>query len=224
MLRITKDTCIIDRLNIQISITAELWDLNGYETNGEDLPSILDFQINFAGNKRTKVSRLHSVKLFSVCWGCFPDSFRAHYLSYILSRAPWKWEAPTRMKCICLPFILLSTYVPDAVWALGLQNTSQILDFKWLWSGPIKKSIGQVYEVCMFSVAQSCLTLCSSMDYSLPGSSVHGIFQARILEGLPFPSPGNPPNPGVKPSSLESPELASRFFAISTTWETAING
>ena len=76
----------------------------------------------------------------------------------------------------------------------------------------------------MFSVAQSCLTLCSSMDYSLPGSSVHGIFQARILEGLPFPSPGNPPNPGVKPSSLESPELASRFFAISTTWETAING
>ena len=27
-----------------------------------------------------------------------------------------------------------------------------------------------------------CLTLCDPMDYSLPGSSVHGIFQARILE------------------------------------------
>ena len=48
MLRITKDTCIIDRLNIQISVTAELWNLDGYETNGEDLPSVLDFQINFA--------------------------------------------------------------------------------------------------------------------------------------------------------------------------------
>ena len=31
-------------------------------------------------------------------------------------------------------------------------------------------------------VAQSCLTLCNPMDYSLPGSSVHGIFQTRVLE------------------------------------------
>ena len=31
-------------------------------------------------------------------------------------------------------------------------------------------------------VAQSCPTLSDSMDYSLPGSSVHGIFQARVLE------------------------------------------
>ena len=31
-------------------------------------------------------------------------------------------------------------------------------------------------------VAQLCLTLCDRMDYSLPGSSIHGIFQARVLE------------------------------------------
>ena len=31
-------------------------------------------------------------------------------------------------------------------------------------------------------VTQSCLTLCDPMDCSLPGSSVHGIFQARVLE------------------------------------------
>ena len=31
-------------------------------------------------------------------------------------------------------------------------------------------------------VAQSCLTLSNLMDCSLPGSSVHGIFQARVLE------------------------------------------
>ena len=31
-------------------------------------------------------------------------------------------------------------------------------------------------------VAQSCPTLSDPMDYSLPGSSVHGIFQARVLE------------------------------------------
>ena len=38
-------------------------------------------------------------------------------------------------------------------------------------------------------VAQSCPTLCDPMDCRLPGSTVHGIFQARILEWLPFPSP-----------------------------------
>ena len=31
-------------------------------------------------------------------------------------------------------------------------------------------------------VAQLCPTLCDPMDYSLPGSSIHGIFQARVLE------------------------------------------
>ena len=31
-------------------------------------------------------------------------------------------------------------------------------------------------------VTQSCLTLSNPMDFSLPGSSVHGIFQARVLE------------------------------------------
>ena len=36
-------------------------------------------------------------------------------------------------------------------------------------------------------VAQSCLTLRDSMDCSLPGSSVHGIFQARVLEWVVIP-------------------------------------
>ena len=38
-------------------------------------------------------------------------------------------------------------------------------------------------------VAQSCPTLSDPMDCSLPGSSVHGIFQARVLEWVPLPSP-----------------------------------
>ena len=33
-------------------------------------------------------------------------------------------------------------------------------------------------------VAQVCLTLCNPMDCSPPGTSVHGIFQARILDGV----------------------------------------
>ena len=35
----------------------------------------------------------------------------------------------------------------------------------------------------------------------MPGSSVHEIFQARILEWDPFPSPGDLPNPGIEPGS-----------------------
>ena len=42
-------------------------------------------------------------------------------------------------------------------------------------------SYHQVLFVCVL-VAQSCLTLCDPMDCNLLGSSIHGIFQARILE------------------------------------------
>ena len=42
------------------------------------------------------------------------------------------------------------------------------------------------YEICDAAAAakslQSCLTLCNPIDGSPPGSSVHGIFQARVLE------------------------------------------
>ncbi|KAI4548704.1 hypothetical protein MG293_001034 [Ovis ammon polii] len=48
-------------------------------------------------------------------------------------------------------------------------------------------------------VAQSCPTLCDPMDCSLPGSSVHGIFQ--YWSGLSFPSPGDLPNPRIEPRS-----------------------
>ena len=38
-------------------------------------------------------------------------------------------------------------------------------------------------------VAQSYPALSDAMDCSPPGSSIHGIFQARVLSGLPLPSP-----------------------------------
>ena len=55
------------------------------------------------------------------------------------------------------------------------------------------------------------------MDYSPPDSSVHGIFQARLLEGLPFPPPGDFPDPGIEPTSLRCPALAGGFFTTSAT-------
>ena len=50
-------------------------------------------------------------------------------------------------------------------------------------------------------VTQSCLTLYDPMDCSPPGSCVHGIFQARILEGVVISLSGDLPNPGIEPGS-----------------------
>ena len=50
-------------------------------------------------------------------------------------------------------------------------------------------------------VTQSYLTLCDPMDCSLPGSSVHGIFQAKILEWVAISFSGDLPNPGIEPGS-----------------------
>ena len=45
----------------------------------------------------------------------------------------------------------------------------------------------------------SCVQLYDPMDCSPPRSSVQGILQARILEWVAFPSPGDLPDPGIKP-------------------------
>ena len=52
--------------------------------------------------------------------------------------------------------------------------------------------------ICVYS----CWTLCDPMDWGPPGPSVHRIFQARILEWVPFPSPGDLPDLGIEPASL----------------------
>ena len=50
-------------------------------------------------------------------------------------------------------------------------------------------------------VTQRCPTLFNPMDWGSPGSSVHGILQRRYWSGLPFPSLGDLPNPGIEPRS-----------------------
>ena len=58
------------------------------------------------------------------------------------------------------------------------------------------------------------VAISSSKDSSQPRdrTSVHGILQTRIWNGLSFPTPGDLPDPGVKPESLTSPAFAGRFF------------
>ena len=77
--------------------------------------------------------------------------------------------------------------------------------------------------VCAQSL-QSRPTLCDPVDCSPPGSSVHGILQARILEWVAMPSSKESFQPGTEPMSLMFPALAGRFFTTSTNWEAPFNG
>ena len=52
---------------------------------------------------------------------------------------------------------------------------------------------------------------------SLPGSSIHGLSQARILEWVAISFPRDLPDPGIEPLSFMSPALAGRFFTPSAT-------
>ena len=61
----------------------------------------------------------------------------------------------------------------------------------------IKSCSMNLFALYVCSVAQLCLTLCNPMDCCQLGSSVHGILQVRILVWLPFPPPGDLPNPGI---------------------------
>ena len=67
---------------------------------------------------------------------------------------------------------------------------------------------------------QFCLTLCNPMDCRPPGSPVHGVLQARILEWVAMPSSRGPSRPRIKPAFLASPALVGLFSTTSATRET----
>ena len=68
---------------------------------------------------------------------------------------------------------------------LGFQTPSSSFSFNCSLPCPCDRPCDS-FALC--SVAQSCLTLCDPVDCSPPGSSVHGIFPARILEWVAISS------------------------------------
>ena len=78
----------------------------------------------------------------------------------------------------------------------------------------LKAKESKILESVMLHRAhdQLCLTGCS-----LSGSSVYVISQQEYWSGLPFPSPGDLPDPGIKPASPVSPALAGRFFTTNAS-------
>ena len=123
----------------------------------------------------------------------------------------------SRCGCVSLLFFLTPWFI------LSIYKTKDRYNFKKIWTTAVDDlysswtvprtltwNILSTNGLCL--VAQSCLTLCNSMDSSPPGSSVHEISQQKYWSELPFPSLEDLPDPGTEPPSPESPALAGGFF------------
>ena len=84
------------------------------------------------------------------------------------------------------------------------------LDFRCILSG-IRLLVPERVVLRNVSVGQSCLTLCDPMNCTLPGSSVHGVLQARILEWvvIPFSRGSYQPRDGARVS-----HAVGRLFTV----------
>ena len=85
----------------------------------------------------------------------------------------------------------------------------------------IKQKINNRYlYVCVCAKSlQSCSTLCNPTDQSPPGSSIHGIFHAGILQRVAMPSSWGSSQSRDRTTFLTSLALAGKFFTTTTTWE-----
>ena len=118
--------------------------------------------------------------------------------------------------------LLLLPPIPPSIRVFSNEST---LHMRWpkYWSFSFSiipsKEIPGLISLSHFSSVQLCVTLWTAAH---PGSSVHGIAQARLLEWVAVPFSRGSCHPGIKSSSLMSPALAGRFFTTSTTWEAPV--
>ena len=78
-----------------------------------------------------------------------------------------------------------------------------------------KLHISTLFCCCFCSVAKLCLTLCYHMDCNLPGSSVHGILQARILEWVIISSASESSHSRIKPVSCVGRQILYHWATFS---------
>ena len=101
------------------------------------------------------------------------------------------------------------------VWCSHLSKSYSCLlmcqKFTWYMPLCICLSLSLCVFVCVLSRG---LSLCDPIDGAPPGSSVHGFSRQEYWSGLPFPTPGDLPHPGIRPVSLASPALAGRFLSL----------
>ena len=137
-----------------------------------------------------------------------------NYLCILRISCTWLWSIILLLcHCILIANILSRIYASILICETHL-SFHFCIAFVFNLSFPGENYLKLVlFCICLCLHTESNSTLCNPMDGSPPpGSSVHGIFQATILEQVPFPSPGYLPNPVIETSSLVFLALAGRFF------------
>ena len=115
------------------------------------------------------------------CWGChnrIPQTERLKQLKFICSQF-WRPESRSRCQPGWFWWEVSSQLVNSRLLAVsshGLSSVGAERDLRWTPSYQIKSLILWPHAAC------SVVSLCDPTDCSLPGSSVHGIFHARIME------------------------------------------
>ena len=126
----------------------------------------------------------------------------------------WPWEMAQKNRLQGLHFGILSKKIQ------GYKGTMEDCFSQTL----LHLYMGRLHVnklACMCAkLVQSCPTLCDPMECNPPGSSVHGILQARIMDWIAMPSFRGSSPPRDQTQVSMSPALAGRFFTISMTWET----
>ena len=105
-----------------------------------------------------------------------------------------------------------------AMWWPNVALNKQTHHVGWTKDVFLVVSVSTLSHTCC---AKAYPTLCGPMDCSLPGSFVHGTFQARILEWGAISIPGNLSDPKIEPMFLAYLTLAGRLFTVSASWEAA---
>ena len=121
---------------------------------------------------------------------------------------------------LCLPFCPPPASPPSAFKHAQSSNILKwsLLPMPVLWEGcPMLTT--PIFSCVRAESLQSCPTLCNPTDCSLPGSSVHRILQARILEWVAISSSRGSSRPRDQTHISVSPALAGGFFTTHATWK-----
>ena len=99
--------------------------------------------------------------------------------------------------------------------------TVQLLSCVWLFETPLtvthQAPLSSTVSWCCVLSCFSCVRLFAALwIIACQAPLFKGFSRQECWSGLPFPPPGNHPNPGIKPVSLTSPVLAGGFFTTST--------
>ena len=129
-------------------------------------------------------------KYLGLCWPATTKLCHAEWKQPWTVPTEWVWwcfgKTLVRNKADLIPCQSLLTLALEKLW-----NFTFIFYTPSPWPSFLKVSFICVVQILSYQIhiymfvcvcAQSCLTLCDSMNCSLPGSTVHGVFQAKILE------------------------------------------